>query len=58
LGRGLVGSALFSLGVYLAQQGLISGQPETPAESRQWELEGKPYNSILIDGKWRQIGSV
>lgn len=58
VGRGVVGSALFALGSYLTSKGLMTGQPKDAAEARQWQLENKPYNSIFVGGKWRNIGSV
>ena len=58
LGRGIIGSSLFGLGAYLTQQGLMTGNPQDPAEARQWELEGKQRNSVLVNGEWRSINSI
>jgi hypothetical protein len=58
LGRGVIGTAIFSLGAYLTSLGLMTGQPKDDAERRQWELEGKQQNSILVNGKWRNINSI
>lgn len=58
IGRGVIGSGVFGLGAYLASKGLITGQPKDAAEQRQWDLENKPRNSIMIGGKWRSLNSV
>jgi hypothetical protein len=58
LGRGVIGTGIFGLGAYLAGQGLITGQPKDATEARQWELENKPRNSIMIGGKWRSLNSI
>ena len=58
IGRGVMGTAIFSLGSYLAGKGLITGQPKDQTEARQWELENKPRNSIMIGGKWRSLNSI
>ncbi len=58
LGRGIVGTALLTLGAYLTQNGLMTGNPKDTSESNQWQLEGKQPNSILIGGKWRSINSI
>lgn len=58
VGRGVLGSGLIGLGAYLAQQGLITGNPKDDKEKKQWKLENKPSNSIFINGKWRNIGSI
>lgn len=58
IGRGVVGTGIFGLGAYLAGKGLITGQPKDAAEARQWELENKPRNSILINGQWKSLNSI
>jgi len=58
IGRGVMGSGIFALGAYLMNKGLISGQPKDATEAKQWELENKPRNSILIGGKWRSLNSI
>lgn len=58
IGRGVIGTGIFGLGSYLASKGLITGQPKDATEQRQWDLENKPRNSILINGKWRSLNSV
>jgi hypothetical protein len=58
IGRGVVGTGIFSLGAYLASKGMITGQPKDPEEQRQWDLENKPRNSIMIGGKWRSLNSI
>lgn len=58
IGRGVIGTGIFGLGAYLASKGLITGQPKDAAEQRQWDLENKPRNSIMIGGKWRSLNSI
>jgi hypothetical protein len=58
LGRGVIGTGIFALGAYLASKGLITGQPKDAAEQRQWDLENKPRNSIMLGGKWRSLNSI
>ena len=58
IGRGVIGTGIFGLGAYLASKGLITGQPKDATEQRQWDLENKPRNSIMIGGKWRSLNSI
>jgi len=58
IGRGVIGTGLVGIGVYLANKGLIIGNPKNAQEYAQWQLEGKQPNSILIGGKWRSINSI
>lgn len=58
IGRGVIGTGLAGIGAYLMSQGLMTGQPKDPQEAAQWQLEGKQANSVLINGKWRSIGSI
>jgi hypothetical protein len=58
LGRGTIGTGIFGLGAYLAGKGLITGQPKDAEEAKQWELQNKPRNSIMIGGKWRSLNSI
>lgn len=58
IGRGVIGSGLLGLGAYLTAKGLMTGQPKDANEAKQWELEGRQANSIMIGGKWRSINSV
>lgn len=58
IGRGVIGSGIFGLGSYLMSQGLMTGQAKDEKERKQWELEGKQENSVLVNGKWRSINSV
>ncbi len=58
MGRGVIGTGLIGIGAYLTQQGLLTGQPKDIEEAKQWELEGKQANSVLVNGKWRSINSV
>lgn len=53
-GRAAVGTGVMYLGSKLYDQGMIAlGTPTSEIEQKQWQLEGKKANSILIDGKWR-----
>jgi hypothetical protein len=58
LARGIVGTGIMGLGAYLTSKGLMTGNPKDAKEARQWQLEGKQANSIMINGKWRSINSV
>lgn len=58
IGRGTVGTGLFGLGAFLMSKGLMTGQPKNAQEAQQWELENKPANSLLVNGKWRSINSI
>lgn len=58
VGRGATGTAILAAGAYLTKKGLITGEPKDPTEARQWELEGKHRNSIMLFGKSRSINSV
>ena len=58
IGRGVIGSGLFGIGAYLAKKGLLTGQPKDTKEARQWELEGKKANSVLVNGRWFSLQSV
>lgn len=58
IGRGTMGTAIFTLGAYLMSKGLMTGQPKDEKERNQWQLEGKQANSIFVNGKWRSINSV
>lgn len=58
IGRGTIGTGLIAVGSYLMQQGLMTGNPKDAAEARQWTLERKQANSILVDGEWRSLNSI
>jgi hypothetical protein len=58
VGRGVVGTGLFGIGAYLMSKGLMTGQPKDATEANLWAAQGKQANSVLIDGKWRSIGSI
>lgn len=56
-GRMAMGSILMGTGYYLAAKGLVSGSyPNTKAESDRWSAEGITPNSVLIGGKWINVG--
>lgn len=55
IARGLTGTGILSLGMFLYKKGLVTtSRPTTEREQKLWELEGKQPNSIKIGGKWRQ----
>lgn len=58
IGRGIVGTAVLTAGAYLGIKGLITGKPKNEQERREWEAENKPEDSIMINGKWRSLGSI
>lgn len=58
IGRGVMGTALFTIGAYLVKKGLMTGQPKDTKESDLWKAQGKQPNSVFIGGKWRSINSV
>jgi hypothetical protein len=56
IGRGLTGTAAMFIGLMAYKKDLISlDYPKNQKEQKQWELEGRKENSILIDGKWRGV---
>lgn len=56
IGRAITGTATMYLGTKLFEKGMLTlTSPKTEAEQKQWELEGKKQNSILVDGKWRSV---
>lgn len=59
IGRGLTGTAIIAIGYELAKKGLMNLDfPTSEKERQQWDLEGRKPFSVLVDGKWRQIGSI
>lgn len=58
IGRGVIGTGIYGLGAYLMSKGLMTGQPKDAAEQRQWDLENKPRNSVMVNGKWRSLNSL
>jgi len=58
LGRGVIGTAIFALGAYLMQKGLMTGQAKDQKERDLWKAQGKQENSIFVNGKWRGINSI
>lgn len=59
VGRGVTGTGAMYLGYELWKQGKISlGYPTDPTEQQEWKSEGRQENSIKINGKWRQVGSL
>lgn len=58
IGRGIIGSGLVGLGVYLTNKGLMTGRAKDAKEANQWKIEGKQENSVKIGNKWYSIGSI
>lgn len=57
MGRGLTGTAGLAIGMALMGNKMMNlGYPTSQKEREQWKLEGRQPNSILINGKWRNIG--
>ena len=53
LSRAVTGTGVMALGALLFQKGIMTGNaPETEAERKQWQAEGKQANSIKINGHW------
>lgn len=56
IGRGITGTTAIAIGSALFQAGIMAlGFPGDDKERKQWELEGKKPNTVLIDGKWRNV---
>lgn len=59
IGRGTTGTGVMALGAELFNKGMMTtAYPTDPKEQAQWKLEGKQANSILVDGKWRELGTL
>ena len=58
VGRGVIGSGILAIGAYLTSKGLMTGQPKDANEAKQWELEGKQANSVMVNGRWQSINSI
>jgi len=57
MGRGLTGTGALAIGgALMANKMMNLGFPTSEKVRQQWELEGRVPNSILINGKWRNIG--
>lgn len=58
-GRSSIGSAIIALGVELARNGLMTGNPpENAAERKLWTDARKQPNSLFLGGKWRKLDRV
>lgn len=58
-GRGATGTTAVLLGYELARRGLATGAfPATGRDRDQWQMEGRQENSILIDGRWQNVGRI
>lgn len=56
-GRGATGTSLVLLGYWLADQDLATGSyPANSRERNRWQQEGRQENSVLIDGRWQNVG--
>lgn len=59
LSKSITGSSVMVLGAWLAAKGMMTGSyPTSKIERDQWAAEGKQANSILINGRWYQLGRV
>lgn len=57
MGRGITGTGALAIGgALMANKMMNLGYPTSEKVREQWELEGRVPNSILINGKWRNIG--
>jgi len=57
IGRGITGTAALAIGSALMGNKLMNlSWPTSEKEREQWELEGRLPNTIMIGGKWRNIG--
>lgn len=57
LSRNLSGTGLVAMGIYLHQQGIMTGAASTDPGERAVEVgSGETPNSILWDGEWRPLG--
>lgn len=58
IGRGVTGSMLLVSGYYLANKGLLTGQPKDDAERAQWEAQGRQPNAVKVGDRWYALGSI
>lgn len=59
LTRSTGGLGLVGLGLYLHQQGVMTGAaPTNSGEREQWRLEGRQPNSMLVNGEWIPVGQL
>lgn len=59
LGRSVTGSGLVAIGGALMTGGYMTLRaPQSETERVQWDAEGKQPNSILVNGEWKQAGSL
>lgn len=59
LGRSIVGTAAVVPGAILYNKGIMTlNYPTDSNEQQLWAAEGKQPDSVLIDGKWRSLGSL
>ena len=58
IGRSITGTGLLYLGGLAYSKGIMTlSYPTSRSEQALWRTEGKQENSILIDGKWRELSS-
>jgi hypothetical protein len=56
MGRATTGAAaMYGVGLWAYQRGLITGAFPSGSERSQWELEGKTANSVLIGDQWQPL---
>lgn len=59
IGRAVTGTGFITLGAYLAQNGLMTGNPPTEKNARdQFYAEGKQPNAILIGQYWFKLSRI
>ncbi len=57
LSKAITGTGVIALGAWLGSKGLMTGNyPTNKQEADAWQAEGKQPNSILINGRWMQLG--
>jgi len=56
IGRGITGTAGLAIGGELLNNKMMNlSFPTSEKERKQWELEGRQPNTILMGGKWRNV---
>lgn len=59
IGRAVTGTGFITLGAYLAQNGLMTGNPPTEKNARdQFYAEGKQPNSLLVGPYWFKLSRI
>lgn len=59
IGRSVTGTGIMYLGKVLYDKGMMTlGYPSDQKTQQEWQLEGRTANSILVNGKWRQLATL